>query len=282
MKKLFFLLCCCFVVSYFLFYEDVRSFFRQRHPPQFSIEKLATNISTDFINDVDSSLYSYLKGPFTFLGNGVQSIAFTDSTDTYVLKLFLMRRVHGKKKLPRFQPMRLFDFYRNYKNQKLVEKRLKRLFCGLESYDHVYKHHKEIAALTAVHLNACEGNLPVVELIAENGQSFFVDLNTTLFVFQRKANLVLPFLKSKNSEERRQYLDAMQLFLITVANLGYKDMEKELQMHMNYGFVDGKPVQIDVGALQWVDNCSEQKRLLEEKIRSDFSQWKMDCGIECF
>lgn len=279
MKKILLSMFFLIFLGSFLFKQNVREFLRQRYPSQFSIDKLALDVQTDLTNDVGNSLYPHLKGPFKFLGNGVQAIAFVDSTDTYVLKLFLLKGVHGEKKIPKFQPMRWIGSYKNTKKQKLVNKRQRRLFRGLEAYDHVFKYHRDIAGINAVHLNSCEGDLPVVELLDENGASHFVNLNKAIFVIQKKATLVLPFLSSKNFSEKKHYLDLMNEFLIKKTRLGYKDLEKELQMHKNYGFIDGVPVQIDVGALRWAEMQSIEALEEEKNIQAEFLRWKLDSGL---
>lgn len=280
MKK--FLLCVVLLMFLggFFFKHDVKEFLRQRYPNRFSVDNLALNMQTDLTNDIASSLYPHLTGPFTFLGNGVQAIAFVDPSNTYVLKLFLLKGVHGEKKIPKFQPRRWISSYKNSKQQKLIDKRQRRLFRGLKAYDHIFKNHRDLASLQAVHLNACNGDLPVVELFDENGKSHFVNLNHAIFVVQKKATLVLPFLASKGFSEKKHYLDLMNEFLIKKVKLGYKDLEKELQMHKNYGFVEGAPVQIDVGALHWAEMQSIESLEEEKNVQAEFIQWKIDAGLE--
>ncbi len=175
--------------------------------------------------------------PFKFLGEGAQAYAFESYDGKYVLKLFKMRR---------FTPS-LID----YLCPHVVRRRLKNLKWVFNGYKIGYDEFRRDTALIFIHLAKTAYLNQKATLIDAAGELHTLDLDKTEFVLQEKAELFFDRLtqwKKKGDLQAVERGIAAALDLVKRrAEKGYADRDKAVSN--NYGFVEDRIVQLDIGRL---------------------------------
>lgn len=213
--------------------------------------------STAFsINSVSSSLPAYpewslppldqgerqqiqtiLSQKFTFLGEGAQAIAFQSEDEKYVLKLFKMRR---------FTPSLIDQLCPH-----VVRRRLRNLQWVFNGYKNAYHDLRKETGLVWIHLAKTQDLQQGITIIDRKGQEHRLDLDSTEFVIQEKAELLFKRLErlykeGKEDQAEQAIASVLQLIRDRIEK-GYADRDKAVSN--NYGFVGDRPIQLDIGRL---------------------------------
>lgn len=225
----------------------------------------------------DTQLLSVLKEPFSYLAKGAQSYVFESSDGEYVLKVFR------------------FDACKMPLGQKLIRQLRKtfglrekhytpwrqRAFKTLDSCKLAMDLAPHLTGVVFVSLNPKPG-LPLIRLKDRLGMAHTIDPAKYRFVLQKKAE---PFLFTIKNAKDPSSLIASYLSLISeLSNLGIANLDPT--MGRNFGFIDGRAVQIDFGnfcldaekAKNDVSHFTNQIRSWLEKRRPDAGccvDWEM-------
>jgi hypothetical protein len=199
----------------------------------------------------EEAIYNLLNQPFYFLGGGQQCYAFLSQDGQTVLKFFRHDHRSPKNILTHIKLPSLFDSYRqkmlNYKSRK----NLTPLF---QSYKLAYDNLKEQSGLLYLHLNKTQGKFPKTTLFDAIGAKHEIDLDSTEFVLQQKAELIFPtFLTLIAHGELKAVQSSIHALFLNLAarcDLGIKDQDTAFKR--NIGFIDERPIFFDVGNL-WED-----------------------------
>ncbi len=175
--------------------------------------------------------------PLTFLGKGAQSYAFASSDGKYVVKFFKMRR---------FTPS-----FADSLCPHVVRRRLRNLNWVFNGYKTAYDHFREETGLIFIHLAKTQNLNCKATLIDAAGEQFTLDLDSTEFVVQEKAELIFAYLdrlyrQGKNKEAEKAIAQVFQIVKHRMAE-GYADRDKGVSN--NYGFVGDRAIQLDIGRL---------------------------------
>ena len=191
---------------------------------------------------IPTEIHQGLSGTLTYLGEGSQTVAYLSSDGACVLKLF--KATHEKS----FKFTRLFQ--RRDKAQSSGKWRQKFEDTARRTalaYDHL----RGESALLYLHFQAT-GEPLTVTLKEHSGIVRHVDLSSLPFVIQKKAILAPEYLSSLIAQgERQKALEAvasLKALFEARALKGFSDPRQTLST--NYGFIDGKAIQIDVGKLE--------------------------------
>jgi hypothetical protein len=196
--------------------------------------------------------------PLKFLDNGNEAIAFTTHDNKYVVKFFLSKQV---KKKTYFKP----------------KKRLKQLFGKealfhfdpliLKKYEDAFNDFPEESALVCVSLKKSKRKLPSCTLEDYRGKSFLVDLNAHPFVIQKKAKVLKSYESLKEEDDFDQKL--LGLFDL-ITKKGFRIDSKGFNS-ANYGFLEGRPVIIDLGKIE--KNLENSESNLNEVLIQNYKNW---------
>jgi hypothetical protein len=220
-----------------------------------------------------SQLDSALCQRFTYLGRGLQMTAFISEDGNYVLKFF-----H-----PRI-PLKS-NWYLNWKNWKRTYslkwistnwfqtgRRLEKMFNRLKI---AYSVLRDETGLVFIHLAPSDRVNHFVHVIDKQGKAHLMNLNQTPFVLQKKAMIASDYLDQLANENRvdelKEAITLIEQLFAKRLKLGITDPNQN--MDINYGFVDGRPIQIDVGRIRsepilLIEPEEEQKRILD-----NFHKW---------
>lgn len=255
-------LCC---VIYFHFGDN----FHARHFEHGFRKLYSTEVSgLDY-----SKLDQILNQPFHTLGQGEQMTALESADGQYVLKLFNPR-----------VPLKT-NWYLNWKHWKRTysvrwishewlqtARRLEKMF---KRHQIAFSVLREETGLLFVHLSPTDRISHFVHVLDKQNKRHILNLNKTPFVLQKKAILAADYLdklvkENKITKAKEAVAQIEELF---AKRLKLAITDQNQTMHNNYGFVDAKPIQIDIGKIQ-VDPILLQEPSAEQKrILDNFHNW---------
>jgi hypothetical protein len=211
------------------------SFFAYERTDGFTVAKVAVSVpfNPTYETPLPKETASILCQSYTYLAKGRQCFVFQSADQKYVLKLFNHNR---------------FDF----PIQKA--KRLGRKEATFFSYKLAYDFLFEDCGLVAVHLVPSE-KLPPVELHDRTGGVHLLDLTSLPFILQKKADLYFDHLPSLPLASA---ISEIVSFVDRRLALGILDQDVDLSI--NLGWLDGKPLLIDPGRLELGMRAGELKR----------------------
>lgn len=200
---------------------------------------------------------SVIHQPFYFLGSGAQCYAFLSEDKTTVLKLFKHYHLGPSSTFLRKIPSPFF--FKKWKENILLkrEQRMKSIFSSAKIARF------ELAEQTGVfHLNVnpTEGKYPQVEIYDTLGICYTIDLNTTPFVLQKRADLLFSYLEV-HPEAKKELIDSLFTCISNRSKMGISNRDPLL--YRNFGVLEGKVVEIDVGS--FVENPYIKSPLFAKK-----------------
>jgi len=185
-----------------------------------------------------------LDQSYTYLESGSQSYVFISEDQHYILKFFKHKRWTLN---PLFEALPLpqsLDTKRKHWKQKKKETVHSTFGSCLTSY----REFKDETGVLFVHLN----KVPVDQIMTVKDRIGFkhqIALSDVEFVLQRKAiptdKYLLALKKEGKIEEAQQALSSLLAFTVKRAEKGYSD--KDPHLIRNFGFINGKAVEIDIG-----------------------------------
>lgn len=206
-----------------------------------------------FYADIETATHSsplpHLDQAYTYLAQGSQMYAFVSQDGHTILKLF--KACHKKK--PKFS--RLF---RNATQKQISQNKWKGKFeNSSRRYKMALRDLKEETGLIALHFE--KTRKPLITRL--NGKSY--NLSHFPFILQKRAILVPDYITPNN---KRQVEQALKELFSKRTKKGYTDPRQTLST--NYGFIEGKAVQIDVGKIEPLDQkeAKEELQRLFQKV----------------
>lgn len=183
-----------------------------------------------------------LSQKYTYLGCGGQAFVFFSEDGKYALKFFKQRHFR--------QPTYLnyIPFISHYRNLKFA-KRHKRIHQEYGSYKLGFEELPQETALVYLHLNKTDHLKKKITLIDRLHIEHQVDLDTTDFILQRRAQLVPDTMntqmKTHDIEGAKKTIRAIVDLIVYRCKSGYGD--KDPNIATNCGIFEGKAIKIDVG-----------------------------------
>lgn len=182
-----------------------------------------------------------LDQPYRYLSAGNQTYAFVSEDGKYVLKLF--------------------------RNTSSAQK-------ALQGYTLAYTEFKEETALFSLHFAQTTNLKKTVEVKTRWGRKYTLDLDTTCFVLQEKAELIFPYLKRlRKNEELKAAITSLLSLVQQREEKGIADRDKAVSH--NYGFVGTRPVQIDGGYL-----FKGEAKGAYEAVQKRIQKWAVENQID--
>jgi hypothetical protein len=250
MKKLvlFVFLFCFFCIGFHLIYLYNHREFR---PDDFRYHLSSTlPMEVPVLNQKDEEEVRHiLSQKFHYLAFGKQMTAYESQDHQYVLKFFNPRAPIEKSWF--FNPLYIKRLCTLKWISDAYFKRGARLTRLFERYVLAYKNLKEETGLVFVHLYAGTNPCHVIEVVGKDGKNYLVDPSHTPFILQKKTELAGHYLhklrEMGNQEELDKALQELRTLFVSRAKKGFTDRIQTL--YNNYGFLNGKAVQIDFGRI---------------------------------
>ncbi len=183
-----------------------------------------------------------LAQPFYFLGSGVQCYAFLGEDNTTVLKLF--KHYHMGPPSKTLQTLSCPRLVRRVRDKILTKRRI-RIESIFSSACIAHNNLSKETQILHLNINPKDAHYPTIKLYDNIGICHQIDLNTTPFVLQKKAEPLLPYLE-KNKDKAKSILNSLLACISHRKNLGILNGDRHAER--NFGVIDGKVVEIDVGS----------------------------------
>lgn len=185
-----------------------------------------------------------LDQPYNYLESGSQSYVFMSEDQQYILKFFKHKRWTLNPLFEALPLPELLDRKRKHWKQKKKET----VYSTFESCLTSYREFKEETGLLFIHLNKTPLD-QIMTLKDRIGFKHQIELSDVEFVLQRKAiptdKYLLSLKKEGKTEEAQKALSSLLTFTLKRAEKRYSD--KDPHLIRNFGFIDGKAVEIDIG-----------------------------------
>lgn len=209
------------------------------HHNEWDIPKLPTHEQAE--------IEKILQQTFTYIDKGSQSYAFGSADGRYVLKFFKFKHLRPHWLVETLSPLPYFNNYKR-KQIKRKQRKLESLFAG---YRLAWETLRDESGLVFIHLNKTTDLYPQAHLRDKIGLKRTVDLDSVVFIIQKKARTtraVLDELLSKGDvATAKQRLEQIFALYASEYARGIYDMDHGV-LH-NTGFVGDQPIHLDIGKL---------------------------------
>jgi len=242
----------------------------------FCLSKVQSNLchSRDTTTDQEAAFVdSLFAQKFHFLGRGLQSFVFLSEDGQYVLKLFNNRY---QRKIHLFSLLSHLPLVSTWSQERVhyYQTKLAKTFA---SYTLAFDAMQEKTGLLYLHLRQTSHLTTPLTVEDPLHICHTLDPNHTGFLIQKKATLVYPtlttYLEQRDMPAAQQALTSLIELFVWKGRHGIDDNDPLIRT--NYGFIDGRAIQIDVGPLSRREkrqNVEEQKAEIEH-ITTSLKNW---------
>jgi hypothetical protein len=216
---------------------------------QFRLENIQANWKREYSTSISQQgkekLSQIFSQPFHYLDRGKQSYVFVSSDKKHVLKFFDTRCMQSGP-FPLVAPL----------SAKKCAMKTRRLVNG---YVVAQEHDKDNTGLVFVQLTPDPTNSQKAVVIDRFGIQHDIDLGSVPFAIQLKATptrqIITALLNKGDVEGAKERFRQIFEMYISEYKLGVVDLDHNVMY--NTGFVDGRPIRIDVGRLKYSEDVKD-------------------------
>lgn len=270
MRKIFLTLIICLGLGVGL----ERLYYRQNGG--FSLSKVLSSSPAASLSELPVWIDPLLDQPFHLIGSGGTSFVFLGADEQTILKLFKHQHLVPNSFLFHFSFPGVTDRFRIeaiLKREKMQSHKRKPFFftsCTL-----AYEQLKEETGLLYLSLAPDPRLSREVELIDAWGISHMLLLSRTEFALQQKADLLFPYLEKQlvlGEEQAKKAIDA--LFHLIQKRCAQEIGDRDPNLLINFGFVNGKAVEFDLGSYYVDPSLHSLSAIRQELFFSTFALQK--------
>ncbi len=215
-----------------------------RHPFILKSERQAPDAATK------QKISKILEQKFTYLGAGTQVTAFESADHQYVIKFFNPRNSIKENWFHRYSRLRQMSSLKWITKTYFEKKqRLRKFF---KCHRLAFRDLREESGLIYLHFDRSSCVSKKIDVVDQDGKAYLVDLDICPFILQKKVDIVMTRLEEQVAngaiEEAKEGVRQIYQLFLTRAQKGYTDHRQSL--FKNYGFADGRAVQLDVGRIK--------------------------------
>ncbi len=262
----------------------VLSRFCHRQTEGFQLTKIQDNlIQSDLAMSSEQDktfLRELFKQKFVFFGRGLQSFAFASEDGRYVIKVFNNRY---QQKIALFSFCSHVPFLGSWagKRAQYYRGKLARTF---NSYQLAFDEMRPQTGLIYTHLSPTADISEQIVLVDKLHIEHRIDPNQIGFLVQKRATLVFPALKEyitgRDLEGAKQAISSLIDLFFWKGEHAIVDNDPLIRT--NYGFIEGKAVQLDVGPLAKGSRAPDPEAYRQEicRIAASLKFWLTENGPE--
>lgn len=218
-------------------------------------------------------LKTIFKQSFNYLGKGGKAYAFESEDGLYVLKFLKFKYLR-----PLFfnRLISYIPFFED-KDMNEIQRRHRKFYGVFQGYMWAYDLNKTNSGLIFLHFNPTFNRFGDVVLYDKMGRKHRIDLDQVVFIVQEKAQLLNEVLKEKLD---RGDLAGVQLTLSKIIDLFVDQYQKglydrDLGVLHNTGFVDDRPVHIDMGKMTYDESMKEKSHYKShlQEVSNEMEHW---------
>ncbi len=229
-----------------LLFVTALSLFARKKTDGFTVERILSSHTfhkeweTAISTAEEKTALEALNQPFFYLGKGAQCYAFASKDGKYVIKCFR----HDHMRLP----LHLCFLPQSWTKQR-EERGAQKLLKDFSSYKLAFEELREETALLYLHLNKTDHLKQELTLVDKIGIAHTLSLDGLEFVLQKRADLLYEqieaWVKCGNVDSVKGAIDTLIMQINTRLTKGISD--KDPNIKTNFGIIEGKVVQIDIG-----------------------------------
>lgn len=186
-----------------------------------------------------------LNQTYRYWAKGHQAYVFLSDDGKYVLKFLKFQRIRVHPWLSQLPHPAFLDEW----IQEKVNHKENKLYDLFRSWKIAFEDLKEETALLMVHLNKTQHLNRTVAIVDPLGFTHKLDLDNTVFLLQKKADLMCPqiqnWMASNQKEKAKEMISSMLNLYISEYKRGFG--EKDQHIIRNMAILDNRPVHIDLG-----------------------------------
>lgn len=212
--------------------------------------------------------------PLTWIDQGHQVYVFGSENHPYVLKLFKFNRLKPSAWLSALSRIPYLSSYAEHAEARRVS-RLEKLFQG---YSIAYTSDPFYTGMLYVHLNQTTNIRKTITLIDRLGFKHSLDLDRVCFAIQERAlsakHVLIQLLDKGEIRIAKQRI--RQLFDMYLSEYNQGVVDEDHNILSNTGFVDGRPLHLDIGQLRRVsqkDTLAQYKEVLRKIVEKRLTGW---------
>lgn len=187
---------------------------------------------------------------FFLFNTGAQAFAFISEDGEYILKFF---------KGHHYETQPWVHLAPDFIIPKRAKRADKRLIRDTISYAIACHELQNESGLIAMQLGSNDLINKTIKLVDNSGTSYSLDLKHNDFILQKKAKLLYPYLQEliekKDDIQARQAIQSLLALMVQINNKGIYDEDSKI--HRNAGFVNNRPIFIDVGRFAWLEKTKD-------------------------
>jgi len=210
-----------------------------------------------------------LDQPFIYLTSGSQSYVFLSADGKIVLKLFKFQHMRTPLLL-NFLPSKGYLGKKRKKKRGVLEK-------TFDSFTIAYDLMQEECGLLYLHLTKTAHLKKKITLIDKIGQRYEIDLDGIEFLLQKRGTLAFTAINEWMEQGEVQVAREKVAELLHFACLRCKKgiFDKDPDFSTNFGFVEGRPFQIDCGRFSLDEKEKGEEVYCDEMVRITrrFEEW---------
>jgi len=253
---------CVFYVDYLFYVHSCRFCFSNLYPPLDLVD-----LSQGEEGELDPVIFTQ---KYRYLAEGRQCFALESEDGLYVMKFFKKNHFNKKKWAKNKGFFRHFRFNEHDKSKLWRTQLIQTARCFHTAIGSL---HQE-SGLMYSHFHKTSFFKEPLKVRALFGYQE-IDLNETSFVVQRKAEMVVDRLsKCLSRNDTKAAVDSLRelrKLLISRALKGFTDDKQYYQV--NYGFIDSRAVQLDVGKLYSFSPSEKNLRLEVDRLTNNLKKW---------
>ncbi len=239
------------------------AFFMVTHKKKNLIDQVTSTFTPleKWENDLSSPvLDQILTQKFIYLGRGTQAYAFSSEDGKYVIKFFKKNHLYPNPWL-KYLPVPAL-------RKKAVQKE-QRMHSFFDSLQYAYQEFKDETGLLFIHINPSKNWNRSVTFTGKKGEKLVIPLGTTSFIVQKKAKpLFSELFHMLNTNDMEGAKKSLRSFFSLIQTRGEKGLfDDDHSVSNNYGFVEGRPIQFDIGELFLIEDEDLHEKAVEEVQR---------------
>ena len=220
-----------------------------------------------------ADLQKILDQPFYYLAKGAQSYVFASEDGETVIKFF---RIYHMSPPLWMKALSFPHLLQPLKIGKIIAKK-NELNKDFQSYKIAFEEMKEETGLLYLHLNKTSHLGKKLRIYDKIGVAYDLDMDKMEFLVQKKAKLVFPaidsLIKTEGLDAAKEATRALVQLLLSRCQKGIFDKDPDL--NTNFGFLDKRPIQIDIGRFCHEVEPKTASMHAQEilRITDNFRQW---------
>jgi len=230
----------------------------------FSLKKITSRTPTkiESVGPELETIQSIFSQPLYYVGSGNHTYAFATFDQSHIVKFFKQNHFNSYCWLDYLPLPDKLNPKRRQRRQKKANSR-----CDtFQSLEIAFNHLKEQTGLVYMHLNRSDNIQRKVKLIYSDDRQPVCNIDDMEFIIQKRATVGFEYVDNLlKAGDKNQAVGSLIAYLKLIRTRCEKGLgDQDLQFYKNFGFIDGRPVEIDIGDFFILPNMQDPQQWVQE------------------